>query len=362
MTIQVNSEDYGRLKPEFLNDPDVRKTRWPLQKNFPTWLSDHLDIRVDVKHFAPLKKGHPVPWKLILGTLTYFETVLKKRFPAQLYAEFAQAPDQSDRKDDPIWRGWGATLSKLTPPWNIEDKISYCNSEEDVRDAAKAVVLFVGRMLTPRTAEKLSDEEALEKGEAIMKRSTQDYFAFLMSLWKVHRGTVIFINGEKTVHGIHRHGVCVAAPLTPKAYMRFVHGEISDRDFVEADFVHPSSYILISAATSIGKSQIVNKLAFNATQINTMLYQLATLSKEINSFQDGPSICSIKPSPEASKRLKKWSFQDTGSTMPGFDIEVVELAPPKRGQAHQFLNNYIPFTLMSHILHLYQQGFRKRKS
>ena len=329
---------FRTLTDEFRRFLDGRGV-WPLLKQFPRALEDKGGGRkADITR---MKAGGTVPEKYVLAlvellrgkpALGEFLAMQGVADPggsdANQLVEHVAGPVQSqagplDGDADQHMKGIDALLGLFTDfVWGkLIRSGTLCEHEADVRTAIALTMASIGRTASGDTA--LSAKEAIQAAERHMRIGHDDYLGRAIALWRVARWSIAFAVVDR-----QRVGCSIVLPLAEPAYEALRLGVRDSHACSPADLALPSRTLFLEAIAHRADAEYPAVHRKTGQLVRTIYVQLAVLSL------DGPGplqadrplrILSIAGNPTNAKRLRRSGFRPTGTTMPGFDVGLMEL-------------------------------------
>ncbi len=362
--------DFMRLRSEIVaklaKGGDWDRTAAGSRTEFEDWARNRRNppVRFREHNWTPLKHGLPVPRQLVEAFSEFISTDLKiGRYPVSCIAESSDPPNKEHAKPPRIsllkkpWRvGWLILLAALKEDPTLPEE-AYCRGEEDVRDAAKMVMLSVAG----RADSKLSGRTAMALAERIMERTLDEYAALLFKLWKASEDTVIF-----TMDRGERLGVTVAAPVTEGFHRRFRSGQAEDMDITEADVVSRSKFVLHAAAAENRNLDVRKAKGERAGLLaRTVLHQFAATFVPLDPFNDfftALHLISFAGNEESRARLESYHYKKVGAKTPVTGKEIMEFRSPTRDVPDdEYMKGWPPYLAMFAVLMIFQHAMSEQQ-
>jgi hypothetical protein len=234
---------------------------------------------------------------------------------------------------------------------------AYCGNEGDIELAATMVLLGVAEQIDGA----VTGPAAIALAERVMRRSRDDYAQFLLRLWKANENAVLFAT-QREGESLVRIGMTAVAPLTEGFYLRFRRGEAEDSDITQGDMLNRSKYILYDAGVEPGEMKPRRaRTGRSMTLARTVMYQFAALWPPLHKGNVNPRLISFAGTPESEKRLRTFSYRDTGAKTRLSGMTVMEVAPPGlRTSGLEYARDLGHYLAMKAIGLLYQASISGR--
>lgn len=319
-----------RLREEFRGGFPWKRDRLT-RDEFREWARSQRNppIHVGVHKWRPMRDGKPVPRAMVEAFSEYISDVLRLgRYPVSAIASPCE-PELAPEGDTPArepyaWdMGWASLFAYIARNFTVPEE-AYCRDEADIDLAATMVLRCVGEA----TDKAASGPAAIALAERIMRRSRDDYAQFLLMLWKVNENAVLFAT-QREGRSLLRVGLTAMAPVTEAFYQRFRKGEAEDSDMTRDDMAPNSKFILHDAGAENRDLDVRRaKASRSMTLARTVLYQLASLWPPLHKGNVNPRLISLGGTPEIEKRLKTYSYRETGAKTRLTGKTILEIAPP----------------------------------
>lgn len=227
----------------------------------------------------------------------------------------------------------------------------YCQNDEDTYELARQVARCVGLKLV---SEKLTDEDAVSKGEEFMKRSVAEYAAWLSDLLKVDSRIAMFCPSlNKKTKKMERIGTSVIVPMKENSYERFVDGDLHEKEISSKDVKVPSSRMMFHAFGEARKSEIgKTKNRLQIVQFRTVMFQIASFCPSI--VEGGrPTMVTFNAIPESAEKALQYGFEYCGKKLAGQGFDLMEIRPyDQRPNPPSFRASFLYDTMVSLLKHV----------
>jgi hypothetical protein len=346
---------YLRLREEFL-----ARFQWkPLTRDeFREWARTRKDppIHIGMHKWRPMRDGKPVPRTMVEAFSEYISDVLRLgRYPVSAIAvpsEPEATPEGAARTREPYaWEmGWTSLFAYMAKSFSVPEE-AYCRHEADIEQAATMVFQWVGKH-TDRAA---SGPAALALAEQVMHRTRDEYAQLLLRFWKANEHAVLFAT-QREGDSLVRIGLTAMAPLTEGFYQRFRRGEAEDLDIGPDDLARSSKFILHDAGVDNLEINMRSAKGRRSMALaRATIYQLAALWPPLHKGNVNPRVISFAGTPESEKRLRKFSYKETGAKTRLTRRTVLEIAPPRlRSSGSEYPGDLGHYLAMKAIGLLYQ--------
>jgi hypothetical protein len=327
---KTDQRGYMRLRDDFRANFHWKADRLT-RDEFREWARTERNppIHIGMHKWRPMRDGKPVPKAMVEALSEYISDVLRLgRYPLSVIAvpcgpEPAEEGEQRTREPYAWDLGWTHLFAALTKNFAAPEE-AYCQHEADIDLAATMVLQCVGEQVDKA----LSGDAAIALAERVMQRSRDDYARFLLTLWKASEHAVLFAT-QRDGSSVLRIGVTAMAPLTEEFYLRFRRGEAEDSDITRGDLASRSKFILHDASAENRDLDVRRARASRSmTLARTVMYQLACLLPPLHKGNTNPRFISFAGTPEIEKRLRAFSYRDTGAKTRLTGKTVMEIAPP----------------------------------
>lgn len=341
-----------RLNEDLIARIRAYRHGWPKRDDFVHWYREIRQHQGSLeRNWKRLEGGEGVPLKIAQGFVDYLREV---RGWGDLRFETACRPvvPGESRDEDGVWRNWRSIFHALTGRFRDCPEM-YAASEEDCLAASRIVVQCIGYKYA-RPGESLDEVSCLERGVGIFRRSVEDYASWLAAMWRKERRAVMFAvvprrRGGREVR--QRVGVSVVLPLVERAFRQFTSGEISDEELGPEDLETPSRYAFLHAIGQMNRLSGFTVRERTRAEAHAVLYQLACLTYGIRPFR--PVVVSVLTNPQYERRLRRMGYRENGARVPGTNVPVVLLRPPREVEEPTMRERY-SYRVFTTALSFYQ--------
>jgi hypothetical protein len=314
-----------RLTPEFIRRCDEHG--WPAQATFAYFFRKTLGLTASVEHqWRPLRQGEPVDRAVAEGFAEYARRKWGPEWSGATLASISR-PARSDA--DSRWFDWHSIVRTVTERYRAGRQHYFSDPPNDARSVARLAAEYVGRLVAA-DGDSLDPDACASRGEADLRRSTDDYAAWIYAMWRHDYRTVMYVI-RRAAAGRRKQpdpiGVTILLPLSDDAFRRLSAGEISDKDLTEADLVPASKRLFLQMMSDTGAGRGLSARDIEEAQIHNIMYQIAYFSRGERPAR--PTVLTLAPTPALHERLRRHGHHDVGVQLRGTDKPLVWLRPPE---------------------------------